>query len=74
MGYSFAKLMTVLMMLISVFIIVYSFIIYATSNPVAGWTTTILFLSEKIISKLQKYCNNYLSSAFARFLNITSLY
>ena len=74
MGYSFAKLMTVLMMLISVFMIVYSFIIYATSNPVAGWTTTILFLSEKIISKLQKYCNNYLSSAFARFLNITSLY
>ena len=60
MGYSFAKLMTVLMMLISVFMIVYSFIIYATSNPVAGWTTTILFLSEKIISKLQKYCNNYL--------------
>ena len=45
MGYSFAKLMTVLMMCMSVFMIVYSVIIYVTSNPVAGWTTTILFLS-----------------------------
>ena len=39
-GYSFSKLMTVLMMIMSVFMI-----IYATSTPVAGWTTTILFLS-----------------------------
>ena len=45
MGYSFAKLMTVLMMCMSIFMIAYSIIIYATSNPVAGWTTTILFLS-----------------------------
>lgn len=45
MGYSFAKTMTMLMMLVSVFMIVYSVVIYATSNPVAGWTTTILFLS-----------------------------
>lgn len=45
MGYSFAKLMTILMMCMSIFMIAYSTIIYATSNPVAGWTTTILFLS-----------------------------
>lgn len=45
MGYSFAKLMTVLMMCMSVFMTAYSVIIYATSNPVEGWTTTILFLS-----------------------------
>lgn len=45
MGYSFAKVMTILMMCMSVFMIVYSVVIYATSNPVAGWTTTILFLS-----------------------------
>ena len=44
-GYCFAKAMTILMMCISVFMIVYSVVIYATSNPVAGWTTTILFLS-----------------------------
>ena len=45
MGYSFAKAMTILMMCMSVFMIVYSVVIYATANPVAGWTTTILFLS-----------------------------
>ena len=45
MGYSFAKTMTVLMMLMSVFMLVYSVVIYATAHPVAGWTTTILFLS-----------------------------
>lgn len=45
MGYSFSKIMTVLMMLMSVFMTIYSIVIYVTSNPVAGWTTTILFLS-----------------------------
>lgn len=45
MGYCFAKTMTVLMMLMSVFMLVYSVVIYATAHPVAGWTTTILFLS-----------------------------
>lgn len=44
-GYSFAKIMTIIMMLISVFMVIYSVVIYATANPVAGWTTTILFLS-----------------------------
>lgn len=44
-GYRFAKTMTILMMLISVFVVMYSIVIYMTSNPVAGWTTTILFLS-----------------------------
>ena len=45
MGYSFAKAMTILMMLMSVLMIVYSVVIYATAHPVEGWTTTILFLS-----------------------------
>lgn len=45
LGYRFAKMMTILMMCMSVIMIVYSAVIYATSNPVAGWTTTILFLS-----------------------------
>lgn len=44
-GYRFSKSMTFLMMLMSVFMIVYSIVVYATSHPVAGWTTTILFLS-----------------------------
>lgn len=45
LGYRLSVIMTVLMMLISIFMVVYSVIIYATANPVAGWTTTILFLS-----------------------------
>lgn len=44
-GYSFAKMMTVLMMFMSVFMIIYSIVIYVMVHPVAGWTTTILFLS-----------------------------
>ncbi len=45
LGYRFAKGMTYLMMVASLFMIVYSVIVYITSIPVAGWTTTILFLS-----------------------------
>jgi dolichol-phosphate mannosyltransferase len=44
-GYRFSIEMTFLMMVMSVFMMVYSIVIFATSNPVAGWTTTILFLS-----------------------------
>lgn len=44
-GYRFSITMTVLMMLMTMFMIVYSIIIYAMSTPAAGWTTTILFLS-----------------------------
>lgn len=44
-GYKFAVGMTFAMMLMSVFMVAYSVIIYITAHPVAGWTTTILFLS-----------------------------
>lgn len=45
LGYQFSIMMTVLMMVISALMIIYSIMIFATANPVAGWTTTILFLS-----------------------------
>lgn len=45
LGYRFAVTMTVMMMFISVFVVAYSVITYLVANPVAGWTTTILFLS-----------------------------
>ena len=45
MGYKFSKMMTLMMMLVSFGVILYSIVIYTTSNPVTGWTTTILFLS-----------------------------
>lgn len=44
-GYRFSVTMTALMMLVAVLVAVYSVIIYLTSTPVAGWTTTILFLA-----------------------------
>lgn len=45
MGYRFSRMMTALMIFVSLFMIVYSIVVYTTANPVAGWTTTILFLS-----------------------------
>ena len=44
-GYTFSIVMTLLMMLISVLMLVYTIVTYITSNPVAGWTTTVLFVS-----------------------------
>lgn len=44
-GYRFSKVMTIFMMLMSIFMLIYSIVIYTTFHPVAGWTTTILFLS-----------------------------
>lgn len=44
-GYRFSMTMTVLMMVISVLMIMYTLLIYITAHPVAGWTTTILFLA-----------------------------
>ena len=44
-GYKFAKLMTGIMMLMSLFMIAYSLVVYVTAHPVEGWTTTIMFLS-----------------------------
>ena len=45
LGYKFSFAMTVFMMLISIAMVFYSAIIYFTSNPIEGWTTTILFLA-----------------------------
>lgn len=44
-GYRFSMVMTFLMMLMSLVVVAYAVITYAMANPVAGWTTTILFLS-----------------------------
>lgn len=44
-GYRFSMTMTMLMMVMSLFVIAYTVITYFMANPVAGWTTTILFLS-----------------------------
>ncbi len=45
LGYRFAVTMTILMMVVSVAVAVYSAVVYLFSTPVAGWTTTIFFMS-----------------------------
>lgn len=44
-GYRFSITMTTVMILIAICMAVYSMVVYLTSTPVAGWTTTILFMS-----------------------------
>ena len=44
-GYRFSVTMTVIMMLVAIFVALYSAVIYLFSTPVAGWTTTIFFMS-----------------------------
>lgn len=72
MGYSFSKSMTVVMMLVSLFMIIYSVVIYATANPVAGWTTTVLFLSVAffglfgILTVIIKYLQLLVNLVFKR--------
>lgn len=72
MGYRFSITMTFLMMLMSVFMIAYSLVTYLTRNPVAGWTTTILFLSVTflglfgILTIIIKYLQLILKLVFNR--------
>lgn len=44
-GYRFSSGMTVLMMVFAFIMAIYSICIYVSSTPIAGWTTTVLFLS-----------------------------
>lgn len=72
MGYSFSKLMTIVMMFFSLFMVIYSIVIYITANPVAGWTTTILFLSMSffglfgILTAIIKYLQLLVDLVFKR--------
>lgn len=44
-GYKFGLVMTVIMMLMSIFMVIYSIVVYLIAVPVEGWTTTIMFFS-----------------------------
>ena len=71
-GYFFAKMMTGIMSVISLFMILYTVIIYIMSKPVAGWTTTILFLAVAflglfvILTIIIKYLQILLELSFKR--------
>ena len=71
-GYRFSIMMTVLMMIISVLALLYSIVVYITTSPVAGWTTTILFLSVAffglfgILTVIIKYLQLLIDLVFKR--------
>lgn len=72
LGYKFSISLTMLMMLISIFMLGYSVVVYATRHPVAGWTTTILFLSMAffglfgILTVIIKYLQLIINLTFKR--------
>lgn len=45
LGYKFSMTMSILMMIITILVAIYTLIIFAVGAPVAGWTTTMLFLA-----------------------------
>lgn len=45
LGYKFSMTMSILMMIITVLVGIYALVIFIVGVPVAGWTTTMLFLS-----------------------------
>lgn len=71
-GYRFSMCMTVIMMLISAFMVTYSLITYFIVHPVEGWTTTILFLSVAflglfgILTIIVKYLQILVDMVFKR--------
>ncbi len=71
-GYTCAKTMTMGMMFLSIFMIVYTVWVYASANPVAGWTTTILFMAVAfcglfaILTVIVKYLQILLNLSFKR--------
>lgn len=72
LGYKFSVSMTFFMMFMAAFMVVYSLAVYLTSNPVEGWTTTILFLSVAffglfgILTIIVKYLQILLELVFKR--------
>ena len=71
-GYRFSFWMTSLMMLISVFMIIYTVIVYIIGHPIEGWTTTALFLSVAflglfgILTIIVKYLQIIVDMVFKR--------
>lgn len=72
LGYKFSVTMTSVMIFIAAFMAVYSVVIFLLGNPVAGWTTTILFLSLcflglfGILSIIVKYLQMIVNLVFKR--------
>ena len=55
LGYRLSRILTFVMMLVSLFIFIYTVVIYISSKPVEGWTTTMLFLSVAFMSVMMLF-------------------
>lgn len=72
LGYRFSMTMTVIMMMIAAFMIIYSVVAYLVIHPIEGWTTTILFLSVAflglfgILTIIIKYLQMIINLVFKR--------
>ena len=72
LGYRFSMVMTMLMMAMSLFVVAYTLVTYLTLHPVAGWTTTILFLSISffglfgVLTVIIKYLQLLVDTVFKR--------
>ena len=72
LGYRFSMFMTVMMMVVSAFMILYSLIVYFFIHPIEGWTTTVLFLSVAflglfgILTIIVKYLQIIVNMIFRR--------
>ncbi len=80
LGYRFSFWMTSVMMLISVFMIIYTLLVYFTGHPMEGWTTTLLFLSVAflglfgILTVIVKYLQIIVDMVFKRkYYNFESI-
>lgn len=71
-GYRFSMGMTFLMMFMSVVMLIYTLVTYFMASPVAGWTTTLLFLALAflglfgILTIVVKYLQLLLDMVFRR--------
>lgn len=71
-GYRFSIGMTIMMMLFAVMMAVYCLVIYVSSTPVEGWTTTVLFLAVAffglfgILTVIIKYLQILVNLVFKR--------
>ncbi len=71
-AYKFTSIMTMVMMLITIIVGIYTTTIFITGNPIAGWTTLMLFLSFgffglfAILSMVLKYLVVILDLSFKK--------
>lgn len=71
-AYRFTSIMTMVMMLITIVVGIYTIAIFITGNPIAGWTTLMLFLAFgffglfTILSMILKYLSVILDLSFKK--------